>query len=511
MNAATPFRPAHIEASSTDFSWSMKALRKPVIWILAACLAISLFGGGGASLPPGGANVAGASRAQPIGADEDIARFTKALEAQGFVVQKTSPEKGEGLVRFDIASACCELTWRSSCQCNNAGALYKPLAIPDAPGQTGIDAGTYVFHLGANEAIVIVGQTPPQMAYFSFQPFLFLRYSEKQQKFVELFTPVGDTINNLTIHTSGPPSDPFDKDMVIVLTADRGIGRKVALAARKAGYPTSILNTLVLPSAVTHLGIDAQADQFNFLHRVFRPEDEGALDAYMNKPQVALRATLTNAQSDPFPVPALRVRGTGQTEMDWMPAVEELRKAILARNDSEGLVATELTTEVWLTDGYDGQQREVDLWGAGRDALYLRTKDTFQLGPDDYVIVYGTNHEATGKSVYSNAAIYADKDLEGRDLLLGLVSQQSGVFVGSARDYLPDHPAADSLYAWKFARTCHGEMHCTEVTEDCRRLDDLPLPEMFMGFRAYIEPSTAVGPAFTEVIYDQAILFSPAL
>jgi hypothetical protein len=297
--------------------------------------------------------------------------------------------------------------------------------------------------------------------------------------------------------------------MIIVLTADRGVDQKVGAAARRAGYPAGILNTLVIPSAVTHLGIDMQADQFNFLNRVFRPADKDALEAYMNKPQVALRVTLPNAQSDPFPTPALRVRGTGKTEMDWMPAVEELRTAILAQYAGEGLQVTELTTEVWLADGYDGQQREATLWGPGRDALYLRTQGTFELGADDFVIVYGTNHEVTGKATYSNAGIYAEKDSEGKDLLLGLVSEQSGAFMGSARDYLPNHPARDILYVWKMARNCHGEPHCTEVTENCRRLDALPSPRMFMGFRAYLEPSTAVGPAFTEVIYDQAIKFSP--
>jgi hypothetical protein len=87
----------------------------------------------------------------------------------------------------------------------------------------------------------------------SFQPFLFFHYPEKQNKFLELFTPLGDTINNLTIHTSKPPSDPFDKDMIIILIADRGVEQKVGAAARRAGYPASILNTLIIPSAVTHL------------------------------------------------------------------------------------------------------------------------------------------------------------------------------------------------------------------------------------------------------------------
>jgi hypothetical protein len=31
----------------------------------------------------------------------------------------------------------------------------------------------------------------------------------------------------------------------------------------------------------------------------------------------------------------------------------------------------------------------------------------------------------------------------------------------------------------------------------------------FLAFRAYVEPSTKVGPEFEEVLYDQAIKFNP--
>jgi hypothetical protein len=64
------------------------------------------------------------------------------------------------------------------------------------------------------------------------------------------------------------------------------------------------------------------------------------------------------------------------------------------------------------------------------------------------------------------------------------------------------------VYAWKFARNCRGEAHCTPITTTCARLnlDEAP-PDMWMGFRAYVEPSTAVGPAFTEIVYDRVIVF----
>ena len=190
--------------------------------------------------------------------------------------------------------------------------------------------------------------------------------------------------------------------------------------------------------------------------------------------------------------------------MDLMPAVEALRQAILARHNS--VPREEQTTEVWLTDGYDGLQRGIDLWGPSRDTVYLRTTPEFRLGPNDFVIVYGANHEATGKATYANAGVYAGHDIYGQDLLLGLVSEQSGKFRGSARDYLADAP--DTLYAWKFARNCRGDAHCTPITTTCARLNlDEDPPDMWMGFRAYLEPSTAVGPAFTEIVYDRAIVF----
>ncbi|MFO7694166.1 MAG: hypothetical protein R6V57_13845 [Vicinamibacterales bacterium] len=433
-----------------------------------------------------------------FGTPPDIARFTAALEKKGFAVQNGQ------LARMDFVSLCCS-SQIPTCECNNAGAPYKMVQVPDAPGQA--ETGSpLLFRLAANEAIVIVGRTPPPMSYFSVQSFLAWRWGERQQNWGGLLGPLGDTLNNLTIRTSGPASDPFDKDTIVILTADRRVNEQVQAAARQAGYPASIFNTVVVPSSLARLGNEEHSDCFNFTQRMFRPlpGHEDAFKKYLDAPQVALRVTLTGAAPDPLPAPRLRVRGTGWTEMDLMPAVEALREAILARHST--VKSEEPTTQVWLTDGYDGLQRGVDQWGPSRDTVYLRTIPEFRLGPNDFVIVYGANHEATGKAAYSNAGVYAGHDIRGEELLLGLVSEQSGNFRGSARDYQSDAP--DTLYAWKFARNCGGEAHCTPITTTCARLDlDNHPPDMWMGFRAYLEPSTAVGPAFTELIYDRAIVF----
>lgn len=443
-----------------------------------------------------GATVRQAIRDATLPADALIA----ALEQQGFSVQQGQ------LTQFSLVPLCCEGKI-PSCLANNAGAPYMVARMPRAPGQTSDTLLPWLFRLGVNEAIVIVAKTPPPMAYFSYEPFGNIVHAHRNGDPQILGANLGDAINNLTIRTSGPANDPFNRDAIVVITADQGVDSRVRAAAGVAGYPDDIVNTSVIPAALVRLGVDDDADEFSLLHRVFLPESQAALEEYLSAPQLALRVTLQEGfTSAPFPVPDLRVRGTGTTEMDLMPAVEDLRAAILDKYGD--LAATELTTSVWLPDGFDGIQRDVNLYLPTRDTVYLRTDPLSKLpdGPDDFVIVYGANHEATGKATYSNLSVYADPTL-----LLGVAGENSRRFAGSAATYLPDHPQVESLYAWKVARDCHGEPQCLEVklAQPCAKLDLNDETELWLAFRLYLEQRTRVGPAFTEVIYDRAIVFSP--
>ena len=185
--------------------------------------------------------------APPIGGEEDVARFVDALQAQGFKVQKSQEQLGEGMVRLDVTCTCCAQGWQWSCYDNNAGAPYKVAIVPQSPDQKYPSYTNFEFLLAPNEALIIVGQTPPPMSYFSYQPFVLDRWSEKKQELISPFGTLGDTVNNLTIRTSGPPGDPFNKDAIVVITSDRAVDARVTAAARRAGYPASILNTLVVP------------------------------------------------------------------------------------------------------------------------------------------------------------------------------------------------------------------------------------------------------------------------
>jgi hypothetical protein len=138
------------------------------------------------------------------------------------------------------------------------------------------------------------------------------------------------------------------------------------------------------------------------------------------------------------------------------------------------------------------------------------------LGPDDFAIVYGIDHAATGKATYASASVYLDKALTA-----GVSSVDSADFAvnpNTAGSYLSGEPGIGKFYAWKVARDCHGESGCMEAKLLRQKDIDACAPSagtpkiapdapVRVGFRQYAEPATKVGPADTELLYDRVIVF----
>lgn len=430
-----------------------------------------------------------------------VAAFEEVLSRWGYTVQEGRLEK---INLIDLY--CAGLT--PDCAANNAGSLYLTYHIPPAPGAAPPHPLPWLFQLAPGEAIVLVGQTPPPVAYFSYQTFLHQRFYEDQSAYRRIYAPLGDTVNNMTIQVGAPRGITFGRGVLLVTTADRAMRSRIYHAARRAGLPSAGMNTEVIPSALVRMGNEPGCDLLVFAHRLFLPAPgyKQAVTEYMTRGQTVLRVTPPSPERslDPYPAPSLRVRGTGRTEMGLMPVMEELRNAILERYRE--YEATELITSVWLPDGYDGLQTGTDVLGPTRDALYLRTRPDFTLldSPDDFVIVYGVNHQRTGKALYSNFVLYISEDAK-----MGIGGENSPNFPGSALPYLPGREDADSFYVWKISRRCTGEPNCLTVAMDsCPRLALDDSTECWVGFRVYAEPATKVGPAFTEVVYDRAIKFT---
>ncbi len=408
---------------------------------------------------------------------------------------------------------------------NNADAPYRAVfgAIPDdivikdldqiAGAQEKVDKWLYNtpgliqgWQLNPNEALVIVAKTPPECVYFSYCGFIFYKYYEKEKQRKWVWTSFNDPLNISTIKTSGTPNgvkgDPFNKDTIIIVTADKGTDRLIRDAALSAGYSEDIINTYVIPSSMVKLGIGPEYDTIVLGQRMALFADENAGKQYVDTVTAAVRVIPgTQGKLDPFPAPKMRVRGTGVTEWDLKPALEDLRTALLARYGN--LAAQELGTRVWLTESFDAVQTETYVAGESRDTVYLRS-DTLKLGngPDEFVLVYGVNHTIAGKATYANCNFYGEKGWNG---VAGIYSTE---YAGSAEQYLPGNPLAKYLYVCKFARNCDNDKNCVTVPTGPGAFGVGLDEPAFIGFRAYLEPATRVGPINTELLYDRVIKFS---
>ena len=428
--------------------------------------------------------------------------------------------------------------------------VYLSLQLPPHPGvQPPLPIDRY-WQLGEDEAIVLVGQTPPGVKFFHYQTFAILVAGINHR----MMLPVGDAINMGTINTIGPGTN--NRPIVYIITGNRETERRVRAAALKAGYPAAIINVETISPVIAPLGVGAKGSWFALIHRLAVSLDPAAVEDYARNPPYEVFRVKPDRplQGDPEPVPVLRVRGTGHTEMPLYPSLKLLRQAIL--DTYAGMPVKELDTsisrdtplpdyhEALCEKAFVGLQRGIDVFGASRDTVVLTSDPWFRLreGQDEFVIVYGANHQTTGKTTYSSFTLYAD-----RDRWFGLKDSTitSNNYDGdgqpgdSARRFLcPDDPSkcpanVQYLYAWKVARHCNGEDFCLELkvefvdlngqSYECNLYDwyakpldppligpfDLDAMDMNVTWRTYVEPATNVGPDDNELLYDRAIYFGP--
>lgn len=131
----------------------------------------------------------------------DVKAFQKALEKNGFTVQK-----GE-LGYYDFTKLYDKGVLPSPYGANPA-TKYLSYFVPPAPGHKvpelfskiasalGVNPNVSPFwNLGSDEAIVFVGRTPPECKYFSYDQYIFdMTYGNKTRW---IFADLPDPINNL--------------------------------------------------------------------------------------------------------------------------------------------------------------------------------------------------------------------------------------------------------------------------------------------------------------------------
>ncbi|MEC9489054.1 MAG: hypothetical protein UMV23_06220 [Halanaerobium sp.] len=487
----------------------------------------------------------------------NIYDFISLLEARGFIVQ-------EGEVRYvDILKLCSEGVI-DSCMGNNTGAPYAMVLLPPAPGQdpalgqeppVGYDpnnpdnypanidylAPGFNFKLRPDEAIVLIGLTPPPAYYFSFQSYLgFVEdkpgkdYDKAVYDFTDIITAgnadtgyyhqimasLNNSLNNFFIWTDNTPGGmagyPYNSATVIITTADAGVNYQIRNTLEAAGFNPYIMNNDNIPGGLVNMGLDKGRDTFTIFIRAALWEDKEIGDNYIKNIGNYLKVfRITPAvpypNINPWPIPKLRIRETGITEFLVVPTARDdldfLRDEIIDRY-GEGYDHVDLNTKIAIPDDYEGILQDVDTFIDNRDTIYLIT-DIFQLtSDDDFIIVYGINHERTGKAIYSNASFY------GKEYFNGVVGVFSTVeFADSAWEYFPEgYENAKYYYVYKMARKSAednviiipystgnplGKAYGVDNNKDA-----------FIGFRIYVDKTALVGPAYFAVIWDRAILFT---
>lgn len=449
--------------------------------------------------------------------DRQVARFQRQLAKSGYVSQA-----GTEAV-FDLNKRYCEGTVFSG-MWPNPQSPYIVTGMPEVPGQAPNTNPPATWRLRQDEAIVMIGTTPPPEAYFSFD---LTRLEGSLPTGPVLWTSVGDPVNNKTLRTTGPT--PFNRPFALVVT---GNGRTQAevdrmLDASGLGGATS---HETIPPAMYRLGLGQDSDQFLLGMRTLaaKPGFEQALDDYRATPPVQVfRVRPQNGSADqtqpvypadPLPVPPLRVSGTGATELDLNPTLQLLRQRIIDAHP--GYDVHEEVVERGFEESNPGLQDNLvtDPPITGVDGLSNDADDpithNFSLPDGSFAVSYGTNHVATEQATYSSVTLYADAKAG-----VSVAAKSNSEMQGSARDFIPEQRDADKLYAWTFSRagdTGPSGSHVTTLpstgTDYCAQYDTsrpVDMTTLRLVARAYMQPATLTRPALSSLLLDRVLVFTP--
>lgn len=450
-----------------------------------------------------------------------------------------------------------------SCFGNNAGSGYFSPMLPPAPNQDpakGVPNGFYdwpdekpsslydpkqktkpenpyfspvgwSYKLRQDEAIVIMGQLPPTCTYYSFINYLFASSmknartyteqtffqfgNERSGKYLTIFASMGQPANMLNIKHTGDTA--FDGMFVIVACGDENIFAQVKEQLVKNGFDGSLITEAPFPAACINMGLETTSDTLNMIMRVSQPEDEKAYaewrDAVSDRIH-AYRITPKNErtapdQQKPYGMQQLHERGTGQHELASVPnansALDEIR-ANLIKKYGDKYEYQDLLAHIAVPEGMTGYLNAENAQGDNRDASYLMTDDFKLNSDDDFIVIYGVNHAKTGKCLYANTVLY------GRPMLNGIVSVYDSSYAGSADAFLAKETAnRDAFYTVKMARTELDEytkaIPYSTGNSKGKYFGADKGSTLLLAYRAYLEPSTGVGPSYYEIVYDRALVF----
>ncbi|MFK5968662.1 MAG: T9SS type A sorting domain-containing protein [Candidatus Marithrix sp.] len=431
----------------------------------------------------------------------EASALAKSLQDNGYLVRQAG-------IDLTNAITICNAGYAPDCNGNNAGFSYIIINMPPASNYDSLLSAPTVYNIRNDEAIIVIGRTPPKCKYFSFRSYLTGRYfSTPNITIKKIYASLGDATSCYSMNEDIPLSEMFERNFAIISVADSNIAyRSKQLILENTSIPDSNIYFDIIPADIYRFGFSQDADQGNFLHRVSIFENDSAGTAYVNNPTLEVLRVTPETPNIPIflSTPALTSRISGINEFYLNENFEYFEQALFNEYNSDYDISF-LYPSVWLMEGYQAIQQTANVLGEVRDALYIRT-ESFNFYEDDIIVVYGVNHTKTGKAVYTNVSCYRDI------LYAGFGGIKNNQYEKTARKYFADTLVADYFYTYKFTRdTIPNDTNVFIVPQDtANNLMGINYGDLaFMGFRAYIDTSTNVGPSPQEVIYSRAMVLRP--
>ncbi len=494
----------------------------------------------------------------------DAVKFKENMESKNYYVQEGSYECLDTLALASQGQLI-------SCFGNNAGSDYFVVKLPPAPEQNAakgseelgwadetpteyddpnvenypanpfMSPAGWTFKLRADEAIVLVGELPPESRYFSFVNYIFgsevlpgkdysaekgffeIKGPDDVGNYHPIFGSLGSPLNNFNISSEATPNhvegSPYGSKFVMIVTGDEVTNEEALSALKEAGYSEDIINESPLPAQALSMGLEKGKDTFTVLGRLSQCTSQEERENYISSVKETTKVyritpkTDSEKETKPYDQMSVTVRGSGTRETTLVPTAKQdlnaIREALIAQYQDE-YTYEELSSDIAVQEETTGYLNDRNSQGDNRDTSYLMTQNFTLDSDEDFIVVYGVNHTTTGKAVYSNAILYS------RPMLNGAVSVYDTMFEGSSYGYLPeDNQYRDNYYVYKMARESN-----VDVIDDYTKLIEYSTGNekgkyygvdngatLLLAYRAYIEKETGAGPAYNEIVFDRAIVF----
>lgn len=426
-----------------------------------------------------------------------------ALQDSGYIVRM-----GEANKQYPIQY--CQAGYTDNANGNNVGVPYFGIQLPAPPGMDSLYSIPLNYCIKEDEAVILVGKTPPACKYFSYRSYLMNRYYEFPNPVrVKINASLGETTSLYRMRPDLPLDSMFGRKFAVIMTGDSIIAmqvRQTILAATPEIQPEDIFFDILPRDDLFRFGTDPKADWINFLHRVSLFDDTIAGNAYLDNPPLEVIRATRSEPSVPslFSLHEFLPTTSGISEFDLFSSMQLLENSLYdTYHDNYNLI--------WLSstpvnmESFTAIQQGSDALGDNHDCLYIRTDD-FILGENDMALAYGVDHNQTGQAVYSNVIIY------GKEYYDGFGGITNFMMAKSARQYLLDTSIADRFFVYTFSRQPVPDNPYVFVvpTDPNHTLSGINLEDSaLLCTRIYVNSVTKISPDPLEVIIDRFVLLRP--